>query len=226
MRLLLLLVLICFTPSAVAAHGDYTMLTPVDEASKDASFLAFRQKLQAAVKARDVNFLVARLHPQISFGFGLNSSGIANFKKRWNLAKPRESLLWEELGEVLALGGKFEKFDGGKEFCAPYVFASWPQDLDAAEYSVILGPAVPLRSAPKADAPQIATLNHVFVKADYLNSVRDPSRVDRWSWVKVSSPEKHVGYVAGRFVRSPLQFRAYFAKHQGMWKMRVFVVGD
>ena len=37
---------------------------------------------------------------------------------------------------------------------------------------------------------------------------------------------KKIGYVASRFVRSPIGYRAYFSRKDGRWQMLMFIAGD
>lgn len=69
---------------AAVGFGQERYVKPVDEAAKDASFLAFRAKLIAAAERHDANYVLRIIDPQIKLGFG-GDDGIANFKKIWKI---------------------------------------------------------------------------------------------------------------------------------------------
>ena len=57
------------------------------------------------------------------------------------------------------------------------------------------------------------------------NAVASDARVtdDAWRAVKL---ESKVGFIASRFVRSPIDYRAIFSEQGGAWRMVTFVAGD
>lgn len=123
--LVLLAVILTFIFSSVGAAQSERRVMPIDEGKKDASFVAFREKFIAAVKRRDVKFLLDTLDPDIKGSFG-GHSGIADFKELWKLDRePEKSEVWEELSAVLTNGGTFVKSSQTREFCAPYSFTSF-----------------------------------------------------------------------------------------------------
>ena len=109
-------------------------LYPVDEASKDPSFLGFKARLLTAIQRRDSAFILSILSPKITSSFG-GDGGIAEFTEWWKLDRPG-SELWKTLGTVMALGGSF---DGKDTFSAPYTFSKFSDEFDAFEYGVVMG---------------------------------------------------------------------------------------
>src|SRR5688500_6749978 len=101
-----LLYLLILVTSVVAAGPE---LPPVDEAANQPDFFTFRARLQAAIARRDAEAVLAILHKDIRNSFG-GDGGIEEFKKKWRLAEA-DSVLWKELGTVLALGGSFDGRD-------------------------------------------------------------------------------------------------------------------
>lgn len=189
-------------------------LRPVDEASKQADFLAFRQQLSSAVARHDAKALLAVVDKNIHMSFG-DDNGIENFKAAWKLNKPN-SLLWKELGTVLALGGKFENRN---TFVAPYVFAVWPDDKDAFEYTAVVGKDVRVRTKPDLKSPVLTTLSYVILPL--VSTVKSAA-----NWVAVRAPNGKTGYISSAYARSSVDYRAYFEKKNGKWKMTVFIAGD
>lgn len=199
---------------------------PVDEGKRDASFSAFRERLIKAVKNKDKKFLLSVLDRNIKVSFG-GDDGIEDFKKFWNLDSPN-SKLWDELLIVLTNGGTFYKEPGltTRQFCAPYSFTTFPDDLDAFEYQMIFGNNVNLRAQPDLSSKVLTQLSYNVIKVDYENSVPDKSRENEYSWLKVETLGGRKGFVSAEYVRSPIDYRACFEKQKGMWKMTVFVAGD
>ena len=219
-------IIFTFVFPIIGAAQKERQVTPVDEAKKDASFFAFREKLIAAVKKRDVKFLLGTLDRDVTGSFG-GDEGIEDFKKLWKLDRPN-SKLWAELLTVLTGGGTFIKDAGikNKQFCAPYSFTLFPPDLDAFEYHVIFGNNVNLRARADGRAASIAKLSYNVVKVDYDKSVKNSVTDDDYYWLRVETLGGKKGFVAAEFVRSPLDYRACFEKKNGFWKMTAFVAGD
>src|SRR5687768_735154 len=144
MKLVLILILIIFSFSNIFAQERY--VKPVDEAKKDASFFAFREKLITAVKSRDAKYVLSIVDKDIKNSFGGND-GIAEFKEWWKIESPN-SEFWDEFLPVITNGGKFIYENGNKTklFIAPYSFQGFPDYLDAFNYRVIFGSDVNLRS--------------------------------------------------------------------------------
>jgi hypothetical protein len=190
-------------------------LPPVDEAVASPDFFAFRARLQAAVARRDAAAVVAALHRNVKLSFG-GDAGLADFEATWKPSAP-DSPLWEALGTVLALGGSFSP-DG--TFTAPYVFARWPADRDAFEHVAVVGSGVRVRAAPAASAPVVGSLSFCIVR------LREPLPPGPASWARIDFGADRSGYVDGRFVRSPIDYRAHFEKVDGRWQITLFLAGD
>ncbi|MDQ4123810.1 MAG: SH3 domain-containing protein [Acidobacteriota bacterium] len=216
-----LLIFLAFAPQ-VAGQEKYVRF--VDEAAKDKSFSDFRQKLLDAVKMRDAKFVLSILDPKIQNNFG-GGAGIADFKKTWKINN-RNSPFWDEMLTVLSNGGKFMDKER-QTFGAPYLYAQpLPDNLDVFEYAAIFGENVNLRQQPNANSPIIATLSYNVVVPDFDRSIQDKSKVNEYHWVWVETLGGKKGYVAGQFVRSPIDYRAVFEKKNGKWKMTAFIAGD
>jgi hypothetical protein len=222
MKTLLLFCFIIIGFIGISAQERY--VKPVDEAAKDASFLAFRTKLISAVKRHDAKYLVSILDRDISASFG-GDKGIEDFKKMWKLNSPN-SELWGELLTVLTNGGTFSTEENTTIFSAPYLFNEFPGDLDAFEYQAIFGNNVNLRSRADLKSEVIARLSYNIVKVDYQNSVSDKRKDGEYLWYKVETLGGLKGFVKAEFVRSPIDYRAGFQKKAGKWKMVYFIAGD
>lgn len=215
-----LLMIVMLTLTATA---ETRKLYPVDEGAKDASFKAFRTKLIEAVKQRNTRFVLSVLHPKVQLSFG-GHAGQKAFMEMW---KPdsSDSRLWDELSTVLSLGGTFSKSEGKKVFWAPYTFSAFPDDLDGYEYASILGENVRVRSQPSTTANIVTNLSYDIVKATF--PVSDDIRAGKVpGWVRVVVPDGRNGYVASRYIRSPIDYRLGMERIRGKWLITYFIAGD
>jgi len=203
-----------------SAHAG--KLCPVDGADKDQSFRLFRDKLLNAVQNRDQAFLLSIIAPDIINSFGGND-GKENFVKIWKPNKP-DSKIWSTLDAILTLGGNFSP--DRQEFWAPYVFAAFPDDKDAFSYLAIVGQNVNVRARPSLDAQVITTLSYDLVKKLDNLPVAEETLAGPGHWLKIATPQGKPGYVAAKYARSPLDYRAGFKKKNGRWLMVALVAGD
>jgi hypothetical protein len=189
----------------------------VDEAPLDPEFLAFRTRLQTAVSKHDAAVLMDVVHQEIKNGFG-GDDGILAFKEMWRPEDPK-SELWGHLGTVLGLGGSF---DGPSEFTAPYTFSKWPGGVDSFDFVAVTAAEVRLRAEPSSDAPVVATVSYALLQVDRdFDSER--STPPDWTAVRFNGRKS---YLATRFVRSPIDYRARFSRLDGNWKLTFFLAGD
>ena len=217
--LLALLMLVAFVAAGV---GQERHLKPVDEAAEDASFLAFRNKLIAAVEKRDSRFIMSIVDPKIQNGFG-GRDGIANFRRDWKLDR-HDSAFWPTFGWVIGNGGSFTG-EGNKRtnsFAAPYIYSKWPGDLDAFEYFAITGTEVNLRKAPGTDSEIVGKLSYNIVKIE--SDLGPDGKVPEWR--RVTTPGGQTGYVHRDYVRSSVDYRAGFEQKRGRRVMAFFLAGD
>lgn len=221
MKITLLLFLFAFGFFHAAAQKE-RFVKPVDEAKKDASFLAFRAKLIEAAKKRDAKYVLSVLDPNIKNSFG-GDGGIEEFKTQWKINEP-DSEFWDEFMPVVTNGGNFVEEGKNKLFTAPYSFNSFPEDLEAFEHGVIFGSNVNLRAEAKADSKVLGKLSYNIVKI--INSVSSTTNADKIEWYEVRTLGGKTGFVSGDYVRSPLDYRAGFEKKNGKWKMAFFLAGD
>lgn len=206
------ILLLALTLGTAVLAASLGVLEPVDEAGKDPSFLAFRTKLLAVVQKRDVAGLKAIVDAKIDYSFGADPPGWAGFKKFFEPERP-DSEFWGELAKVLSHGGAFMK-DGG--FQAPYYSARWPDDLDPFQNGAILGEDVKIRAQADPGAKPVAELSYNLVEVAEAGP----------EWVKIKLPQGGVGYVARSDYGSPVDYRAFFEKTSGQWKMTTFIAGD
>lgn len=221
-KLFLFILLISILTVCLNVSAQERYLRPVDEAKQDASFDTFRTDLINAVEKKDKKYLIGVLASDIKVSFG-DDNGINSFKKFWKIDKS-DSKLWDELSKVLKNGGSFTDEGGTKLFSAPFTYSDFPDDLDWFEYQVIFGENVNLRDRPGTQSKIITTLSYNIVKIE--KSVAGKKNSNDYDWHKIKTLGGKTGYVSAEFVRSPIDYRAIFAKRKGKWKIIAFVAGD
>lgn len=201
-------------PRPARAAADRQLL-PVDEATRDPSFLTTRSRLIRACVRRDRAALRAVLAPDVRYTFGDGPPGPDGFFGFWDRKPP--DALWEELAAVLSLGGTYRIVGGTPRFAAPYVFAAWPDTLDPFEHVAIVGENVAVRARPDPSAPVVARRSFAIVRREAGGNSR---------WVRVRLASGASGFVAAELVRSPIDYRAVFQKRGGSWQLTAFIAGD
>lgn len=189
-------------------------LLPVDQAAAVPDFFSFRAQLQAAVARRDLPAVLGVLHREVQLSFG-GDAGVERFHALWRPAAP-DSRLWEVLGSTLALGGSFAP-DGS--FTAPYLHSQWPQDRDGFDHVAAIGTGIRVRSAPNASAEVVGSLDFSIVER------LDAPGLDA-GWMRIRLAPDRTGYVDARYLRSPIDHRATFARVDGRWQLVLFLAGD
>lgn len=215
-------------PSVRPPQREVPRLPPVDDGASDPGFSAYREKLLAAVRARDERALIALVAPDIFLSFGGGEQGASAFRTRWKLWS-RDSEIWSELEEILTKGGAFRDITAERrQFCAPYVFAAFPDEYDGFMNVAVTDPAEPLRAGPRDDAQVLATLSYEIVKPELFQppELNHEDETKAPEWRKVETFDGLTGYVREAAIRSPIDYRACFEPRDGSWAMTVYVAGD
>ena len=202
-----------------AQSGAYSEIRPVDEASQQADFFTFRAHLQAAIARHDAVAVLSVVNVNIRNTFG-GENGREAFERRWRLERP-DTELWEKLGSVLALGGTFET---NGTFVAPYTFSRWPGNVDAFDHVAIIGSRVRVHAAPLQDSGTLGLLSFAVVPVP--REARLPTADQARQWTAVRLLDSRIGYVASQYVRSPIDYRAIFARVGDGWQLAAFIAGD
>ena len=207
---------------ALPAAAQERRLDPLDEAAKDASWVSFRQTLQAALARRDREFVAGILDANVRSGLE-GGRGPEQFRAQWQLDSDT-SPLWPELAAVLALPSAWHRPDEGPaELCVPYVSVRWPQDMDAYRGGAIIAPKVAVKSEPYGASNTVASLSYNIVEvADWEVDDRSPASKQKWVRVKLRRGE---GYVREEQIRSPIEHAACFAKGESGWRLMGFGPG-
>lgn len=193
-------------PAAPPVKGP--KLRPVDEAPSESSFAAYRAELLAAVRARDVEKIVALSDPKIRTDFG--GGGGTNALR----SSLRDEKTVADLEQLLTLGGTFRGEGAQRSFWAPYVYSAWPDAQDAFESLAVLGENVPLRASDAPNAPMNVALSYDIVRRHDA-----PGK-------NVKTADGRIGWVDPKLLRSPIALRAGFMQSGGKWRMNALVAGD
>jgi hypothetical protein len=199
-----------------AAKGESSptqpQLKPRDDGFRRPDFEEFRRHLQDAVARKDEEAILKIVDPGVRVDFG-DGGGLEAFERRMNA--PGENF-FEELTRVLNLGGRFRTPDA---FDAPYVYSDWPDGVDAFACAAVVGSGVRLRAAPDIGARTLTTVDFAIVKL-FPNEPAAPG------WRRLALASGLTGYIASRYVRSPIDYRALFEFKEGRWWLVAFVAGD
>lgn len=197
--------------AAVSAAAE--TLEPFDEAPQDPELVAVRDTLVEAVEARDPGALLPHVAPDVKLSFG-GEEGRAALRD----ALRTDPSLWDELHWILTHGGGFS--DG--MFLAPYTFAG---DTAADPFSagIVTASDVNLRASPDTNALVMDRLSHAVVEVvDWeAGEFGLPG-----GWARVALPDGRHGYMARRYLRSPIDHRVLFEKADGGWRISSFLAGD
>jgi hypothetical protein len=196
-----------------AVHvATYGKAYPVDEGERDPGFAAFRDSLLRIIARRDTSALLAIVAPDVKVSFG-GDDGLRGFREHWRLDDP-DTELWATLDDVLRHGGRHS----AGMFVAPWTFHALPDSLDAFEHLVVRDSGVVVRERPDAASAALAVLSFDIVRAGPYGG-KSP-------WRAIALGDGRVGYVESSRIRSPVDYRAGFARREGRWRLVFFVAGD
>jgi hypothetical protein len=181
---------------------------PVDECSKDKSFVAFRQQLRQVVKRRDFPALLRMTGSDVTYEMEDAPGNREGFRRKFR--NGRDPKFWTELSTVMRLG------------CGMANDAAWmgsvPDGLfdrdDPAYYVLVVAPGAALRVQPRSNARIVARLAW-----DVVELLDDGTA----SFVHVKLRDGRTGYMRHEHVRD--QFAdpaASFEKRQGKWVLTRF----
>ncbi len=201
---------------------------PVDEAAQDPEFKAYRDRLLAAVVARDIDAILQMADTDVHLSFG-GISGRDQLRAFLEVdpdqlsedykyeAPAMRARNWYELEAVLRMGGVFE--DDGESFAAPYTWTyDLPEEFDPFETYFVTGSEVVLRDRPIRWGKGVARLDYDVVKVI--------DEAPGTGYAKIRLVDGTTGYAHLDYLRSVVDYRALFAKPEGEWQMMTFIAGD
>ena len=222
-------------PEAQADWIDYTdgipiqngRFEPMDQADLNPHFILFKDSMLQALQQKDTAFLLGHIGDKIAMSFDVEQTK-AEFIKNWNLeSAPDNSSLWEVLTEVLEMGGLFSSSEFNFFIC-PYTF--FLSVDNPYSQKAVVGTEVRIRNKPGLEGAVLGSLNFEIVEDIPLDpgetAVEQSIGGESHSWEKVKTSNGNVGYVYGKFLKSPIDFRAFFAFQQDKWILSTLVAGD
>ena len=194
-------------------------LEPRDDAT--ASFREFRERTLAALARKDTAYLHSIVAPEIRTSFG-DGGGLGDFKQMWKTSDPA-SPVWVTLRRVLEMGGQQTS---DSTFTAPYVYAFWPDSIDAFSHIAVTAANASVHAQPNAGSPTLGSATHSILRAVEWTNVPGDAVPSDTSWVRVEWGDRRSGWLRVADAWSPVSWRAMFARRGERWLMLLFVAGD
>jgi len=173
---------------------------------------AFRERLAAAVEARDADAIAAMASPDIRLGFGGEDG-----RKRFLAAlKAPDGKAMKELAELLPLGCAASE---GRGLTIPWYFAQDFGDLDTYSAMLVTGQDVSLQMEGRGGPVENARVSWdiVTLPPSGLKPTADNQEV---------AFHGKVGAIATSELRSLLDYRLLANRKGDTWQITAFVAGD
>lgn len=190
----------------MAANGR-RRLPPTDDSGSDPGFARFLAALRAAARTENESALRALCAGDVITGIDMPPGPD-------ELLQQMRTGGWAVLRGVLAFGAG--RYDGG--FVLPYLFAQFPEDLEATEHVVAVRAGAVLRSAADPGARVVCPLHF-----DVLHT--GSARV-RNGWIRASRLDGHSGWAAEADVRGLGEPRLFSEKRMGHWQWTAWASGS
>ena len=171
----------------------------------------FRDRLAAAIEARDADALVALAAEDVKLDFG-GGAGRAELRARLD---DEAGKLWEELDELMALGCSANDQGG---VTIPWYF---DQDMGVADpfmSMLVTGEDVPVYRSADRGAARVAAVSWDVVGIESLNPESE--------FQQVTLGEDETGFVATDKLRSLVDYRLIASSRNGRWRITSLVAGD
>jgi hypothetical protein len=210
MKALLLALLLASAASAELAPLAKGKWAPRDECGAVEGAAAFRERLAAAVAARDADALVALAAEDIKLDFG-GGEGTAELRSR--LDAP-DYELWGELDSLMTLGCAAND-EGG--ITIPWYFDQDLGAIDPFTAWLATGQDVPIYAARDSDRLSGALSWDVVELAEW-----DPEQPRQ----QITLPEGATGFIATDKLRSLIDYRLLASSRNGRWRITSFLAGD
>lgn len=210
------------TALALLAVPAYAVtLDPADEAAQDPQLAELIQTLIKACDAKDFKPFEAALTPDAIAGFGGEGGGAAGFRKAYKIDDPKTTF-FSDFKAALTMGGAFID---PNTFGSPYIYAKWPDAVDAFTHVAAIGENVIMYDKPTVMGGGIADVSHMIL--ELIPDAPDSKTPTPDTWVHVKSDDAQAsGYVRKDKTRSSVDYRAIFQKTQNRWWLGAFVKGD
>ena len=203
---------------------SFPILEPTDQSEINDELAATLKGILKAVKRKNLSKLLTYFDKDILVSFG-GDQGFDDLKSYWKLnIDPSKSDIWQEIKSAIEIGGTFEN---DNRYWTPYVFTNFPEPYDAFEYSAVIGTAVRMRDQPSLKGEIIAELDYEIVKLINVEGQKQETignEIHYWNEVIRQNNQK--GYIYGKYLRSPIDYRMGLTNESGKWLINTFVAGD
>jgi hypothetical protein len=222
MRRLPIALLVCLVP---ILHAEpFPQLRPIDEATKDPQLAETRTALLAALRDRNVDFVMRYVSPNVVVERGGESGGQAwtrlfeDLSQRGSKSGDGENQRWGGMEAALSLGGSFTTSRGAllgrREFCAPYVYSAFPTPIPEAVRGEIppwalIRANVDIREQPSSTARVLKRMSYALLQAPGAEHVETPTG-KKWKSVHVSEDQE--GFVPADAIRDPEGYHVCLAR--------------
>jgi hypothetical protein len=208
----------------LSGAGPVAVIPFVDEATREPSLVAARDRVIDAINRQDDNALKAAMHPSVIGPGGF--IGIENGK----LLPSDETA---GLRRALQLGGAFTNTRGSRlsreEFCAPFAYAKYPdyddipQELwdgfDLQRPAVVIEPNAPIYARPDRRTAVIARVSFELVQTGGEQVVGN----ERWNRVYTRANPRRMAWIQRSKYWDPnADTHACFGKFDDRWLMTRF----
>lgn len=201
-----------------AAPGFGQTLAPVDQSEKDPKLASLIATLIKACDERDFKPFEAVLTPDAIGSFG-GDGGVEGFKIDHNIDNP-DTTFYADFKKAVTMGGAFTD---EAIYAAPYVYAIWPDKLDAFSWIAAVGDRTMLYAKPESGAKTLGDVTHQVLEVIRGKPGAKGATPEGWAHVKAG---EMTGYVKQAEARSAVDYRAVFEKIDNRWRLRAFVGGD
>jgi hypothetical protein len=200
-------------PMLAIPRGEIRRHAVPDEAAQSPGLVAFREVLLSAIRARDLEGLLAHTFDHVGLAYGNPYDGKPALRAYLDDA----SELWDMLRSALEAGGAWAD---DINFVSPAIAARPPLEPKVPSYPLVVqAVGVPLLSAPDPAAPPLCHMDHELVFATW-ESRRSTGRFrDSADFIEVETEDGLIGYVSPSCLASPYVFRVAIAKIGDDWKL-------
>jgi hypothetical protein len=200
-----------FLMAIPCAAQEPRSLPPPGDPPGDSGLSALLERMRKIVASKDAAALTALMLPEFKVEFDVGKGPLV-FRRHWKPEAP-DSEVWEVLGKALALQGASYL---PTLFCVPYVYKSFPRDLDPLTHVVATGADATLRDRPAKDGAVLGTRDHAIIPL--AEPLQPPVVIRESAFLAVNDTSAGRCFVSGSQVYSPAGHRMFFERRNGKWQ--------
>jgi len=226
MRILISFLLVAlYAAGGLAADSEesslnVTSLSPKHQANDVPPGLErFVNEVRQTVTQRNIDALVDLTAGDLTTSFGPNQPALREF------VRDEGEAFWHSLEELVDLGGSFIGSPSEGHYCLPYIYAAFPDDLDAYEYHVVVKPSVDARAEASIESAIIPLPDYAVVRTGF-GTPRIAKGSEGREWARINLKSNDDAYIKADALRSPLGWRMCIQKRGGNWRITALVSGD